>query len=141
MDIELLLLCLSRWRWLLAFPSVVDAAADMNIEALLEEQVGEHGMVMNAPGQIETHVAEIFGPGRFTVRARRFDLRPGTALDLCIGYDFNKEADRLRAHACQTNEMPLKLVGCPRCAAFSQLQNLAKDSERWRRWHVRVCNT
>ena len=29
-------------------------------------------------------------------------------------------------------DVPLLLVGSPRCAAFSQLQNLAKDSERWR---------
>ena len=48
-------------------------------------------------------------PGRFTVRARRFDLRPGTAMDLRTGYDINKEADRLRASACQTNEMPLPM--------------------------------
>ena len=113
-------------------PAVVDMAADTDIEALLEKQVGELGMLMTALGQTETHVAEIFGPGRFTVRARRFDLRPGTAMDLRTGYHFNKEADRLRARECQTNEMPLLLVGSPRCAAFSQLQNLAKDSERWR---------
>ena len=65
-------------------PSVVDAAADMNIEALLEEQVGELGMLMSAPRQNETHVAEIFSPGRFTVRARRLDLWPGT-MDLRTG--------------------------------------------------------
>ena len=98
--------------------------------------LGELGILMTALGQTETHVAEIFGPGRFTVRARRFDLRPGTAMDLRTGYDFNKEADRLRARECQTNELPLLLVGSPRCAAFSQLQNLAKDSERWRACQV-----
>ena len=57
-------------------PSVVDPVADMDIVALLEKQVGELGMLMTALGQTETHVAEIFGPGQFTVRARRFDLRP-----------------------------------------------------------------
>ena len=96
-------------------PSVVDAADDMNIEALLEDRWEGLGMLMNALGQIETHAAEIFVPGRFTVRARCFDLRPGTAMDLRTGYDFNKVADRLRARECQTNEMPLLLVGSPRC--------------------------
>ena len=56
-------------------PAVVDMAADKDIEALLEKQVGELGMLMPALGQTETHVAGILGPGRFTVRARRFDLR------------------------------------------------------------------
>ena len=82
-------------------------------------------MLMTALGQTEKHVDEIVGPGLFTVRVRRFDLRPGTAMDLRTGCDFNKEADRLRSRECQTNEMPLLLVG-------SQLQNLAKDSERSR---------
>ena len=113
-------------------PYVVDMAADMDIEALLEKQVEELGMLMTALGQTETHVAEIFSPGRFTVRARCFDLRSGTAMDLRTGYDFNREADRLRARESQKDEKPLLLVGSPRCAAFSQLQNLARDSERWR---------
>ena len=52
-------------------PTVVDMAAAMDIEALLEKQVEELGMLMAALGQTETHVAEIFSPGRFTVRARR----------------------------------------------------------------------
>ena len=101
-------------------PSVVDMAADMDIE---EKQVEELGMLMTALGQSETVVAAIFGPGWFTVRARRFHMRPGTVMDLRAGHDFNKETDRLRAREWQTNEMPLLLVGSPRCAAFSQLQN------------------
>ena len=40
-----------------------------------ERQVGELGMLMTALGLTETHVAEIFEPGRFTVRAPRFDSR------------------------------------------------------------------
>ena len=66
-------------------PAVEDMAADVGIEALLERQVEELGKLMTALGQTETHVAEIFGPRRFTVRARRFDLRPCTALDLRTG--------------------------------------------------------
>ena len=61
-------------------------------------------MLMAPLGQTETHVAEIFCPGRFTVRARRFDLRPCTAMDLRGGYDFNKEADRMRARECPIEE-------------------------------------
>ena len=131
-DTEQQLLSLCQWRCLLTLPAVVDMAGDMDIKALLEKQVGELGMLMTALGQTETHVAEISAPGRFTVGARRFDLRPGTAMDLRTGFDFNKEADRLRSRECQTNEMPLLLGRSPRCAAFSQLQNSAKDSERWR---------
>ena len=107
-------------------PAVVDMAGDMDIKALLEKQVGELGMLMTALGQTETHVAEISAPGRFTVGARRFDLRPGTAMDLRTGFDFNKEADRLRSRECQTNEMPLLLGRSPRCAAFFTVAELSE---------------
>ena len=82
-------------------------------------------MLMTALGQTETHVTEIFPVlGRFS--------RSDTAMDLRTGYDFNKEADRMRAHECLIEEKPLLLCGSPRCEAFSELQNLSKDSERWR---------
>ena len=67
---------------------------------LFEAQVEEFGMLLSALGETGAHIAEVFGPGRFTSRARRFDLRPGTAMDLRTGYDFNKESDRARAHDC-----------------------------------------
>ena len=38
----------------------------------------------------------------------------------------------MRARVCLIEEKPLLLVVSPRCAAFSQLQNLSRDSERWR---------
>ena len=78
-------------------------AADMDVDkavwAVFERHVVDLGMSMTALGQTETHLADIFGPGWFTVRTRRFDLRLSTAWDLRTGYDFNMEADRLRAHA------------------------------------------
>ena len=113
-------------------PAVVNMGDSMNIEALLERQFGELSVLVAALGQTETHVAEIFRPGRFTVRARRLDFRPGTAMDLRTGYDFNKEPDRMRARECLFEGKPLLLVGSPRCAEFSQLQNLSKDCDRWR---------
>ena len=113
-----------------------DMTADLDVDrpdkTSFERQVEELGMLMTALGQPETHVAEIFERGRFTVRAPRFDLRPSTALDLRTGYDVNKEADRLRVRECLKKEKPLLLVGSPRCAASSQLQSLASDSKRWR---------
>ena len=36
----------------------------MNIDSLLERQVGELSMLMAALGQTETHAARIFCPGR-----------------------------------------------------------------------------
>ena len=110
-------------------------AADMDVDkadwAVFERHVEDLGTLMTALGLTETHVAEISGAGRFTVRAHRFDLRPGTAWDLRTGYDFNLEADRLRARECQEEEKRPLLVGSLRSAAFSPLQNLARDSKRW----------
>ena len=94
-------------------PYVVDMAADMDIEALLEKQVEELGMLMTALCQTETHVAEIFSPGRFTVRARCFDLRSGTAMDLRTGYDFNSDKQgcvTMNSSACKRS---------PDCAQLS----------------------
>ena len=113
-------------------PQVFDVDVEKADWALFERQVGELGLLMTALGQAETHVAEIFGLGRFSVRARRFDSRPGKASHLRTGYDFNKEADILKAREFQKQEMPLLLVGSPRCAAFSQLENLARDPKKWR---------
>ena len=113
-------------------PAVEDMAADMDVEALLERQVEDLGMLMIALRQTETHVAD-FRTG--TVQLCGHDALtygPGTALNLRTGCDFNREADRLRARESQKEEKPLLLVGSPPCTAFSQLQNLARDSERWR---------
>ena len=94
--------------------------------------MGELGMLMTALGQTETLEAEFLEPGRFTARARRFDLRPGVALVLRTGFFYSKEADRLRARECLRKKKTLLLVASSRGISSSQLQIVARDSKRWR---------
>ena len=67
------------------------AGAEMDVAILgaLEAEVQCYGLS-------GAEVAEIFGPGRFTSVSSAFDLRPGHAMDLRSGYDFNNAADRKR---------------------------------------------
>ena len=39
-------------------------------------------------------IAEIYSPERVTAEAHKFGLRPGEALDLVTGWDFNRQAHR-----------------------------------------------
>ena len=103
------------------------AGAEMDVAILgaLEAEVQCYGLS-------SAEVAEIFGPGRFTSVSSAFDLRPGHAMDLRSGYDFNNAADRKRGELEFLDEQPLLLVGSPPCVAFSTMQNFAKDSQAWR---------
>lgn len=87
---------------------------------------------LTALGLDDVHIAEIFCPGRFTAQASLFGLIPGTAMDLRTGWDFNLPENRRRAEQCVKSERPALLVGSPKCAAFSILQNLNPDSPQWR---------
>ena len=80
--------------------------------------------LLEAFGDWKVGVSELYGPGRFTSRASAFDLEPGTAFDLRLGYDFTKEADRTRARATIELEKPLLVVGSPICAPFSNIQTI-----------------
>ena len=91
----------------------------MPVEASLERQLEELGILMIALGQTATHVAEVCGPGRFPVRARRFDLRPDTAWDL--------EGPRVPEGGEAT---PARWISTLR--SLFAAQNLARDSERVR---------
>ena len=53
-------------------------------------------------------------------------------MDLRTGWDFNMPENRRRAEHCVRSECPSLLVGSPKCAAFSILQNLNPDSPQWR---------
>ena len=96
---------------------------------------------LTALGLDDVHIAEIFCPGRFTAQASLFGLIPGTAMDLRTGWDFNLPENRRRAEQCVKSERPALLVGSPKRAAFSILQNLNPDSPQWRatlRWGHRA---
>ena len=80
-------------------------------------------------------VTEVFSPERVTLACRRFMLRPGSAMDLRTGFDFDKLSDRQRARAIIREECPWLLVGSPPCTPFSLLQrmNVSRhlDDEEW----------
>ena len=54
----------------------------------------------------------------------KFGLRAGEVMDLATGWDFRWKDDRERAWKYVSDNRPMLIVGSPRCAMFSKLQNL-----------------
>ena len=75
-------------------------------------------------------VCEVFSPPRVGKEATKFGMKPGDAMDLTTGWDFNLASHRAKAEAYVDKEKPLVLIGSPPCVAFSQLQSLIPDSDR-----------
>ena len=71
-------------------------------------------------------VSEIFSPVRVTGHCKIFGLKPGSAMDLATGWDFDRASDRARAAEVVMKEKPKLLIGSPPCTFFSQLQELNK---------------
>jgi hypothetical protein len=77
-------------------------------------------------------VMEVFSPGRFTRKTGAFDLRGGMALDLRTGWNLSEPEQVKKAWEIWEESRPVLLVMSPMCKAFSVLQNLSKDSEKYR---------
>ena len=75
-------------------------------------------------------VCEVFSPPRVGKEAVKFGMKPGDAMDLTTGWDFNIAEHRRSAEEYVDKERPLVLIGSPPCVAFSQLQTLIPDSDR-----------
>ena len=69
---------------------------------------------------------EMYSPPRITIHAGKHWPKPGEALDLITGYDFNKKEDKERAWDIIKRDEPMLVVGSPECKMFSALQNLTK---------------
>ena len=67
-------------------------------------------MLMTAVGLTETHVAQVFGQDDSLCGHDALTCS-SAALDLRTGYNFNREADRLRARECQKDEKLPLFVG------------------------------
>ena len=68
---------------------------------------------------------EVFSPPMVTIQASKFGLKPGEALDLITGYNFNKAEDRARAWEIIQRDQPALVIGSPECTMFSALHNLS----------------
>ena len=70
-------------------------------------------------------VVEIYSPPRVTAAASSWGLTPGGAMDLKTGWDFAREADKVKAREYVDRVKPALLIGSPECAKFSTLQRLS----------------
>ena len=84
--------------------------------------------VFLALSALQVDVSEIFCPGRFTSRATAFDLIPGVAYDLRCGKDLSKPSVVEEVWNDLQATKPWLVVGSPRCAPFSVLQAMQKDT-------------
>ena len=76
------------------------------------------------PNEQSPDVAELYSPKRVALIAEKLELRPGEAMDLTTGWDFNIERHRDAARRYLTKARPKLLIGSPMCTMFSTLQNL-----------------
>jgi len=74
-------------------------------------------------------LTEVYSPPRCTAACGKRGLRPGSALDLRTGWNFDYQQDRLAAKDLIEAEDPALLVLSPYCSPFSVLQNLSKDKQ------------
>ena len=90
-------------------------------------------------------VMEVFSPGRFTDKTGAFDLRPGLALDLRTGWNLSEPETVKKAWVTWRESQLMLLIMSPTCKAFSALQNLSKESEKYRATleesvaHLKLC--
>lgn len=82
---------------------------------------------LSALGEGEVHISELFGPGRFTSRASAFNLVPGMAYDLRVGFDLNVGRDRVRVMQKIKGEDRWLFVGSLKCSRSGT--SMALDSE------------
>ena len=100
-------------------------------------------------------VMEVYSPERVAKLCAKYDLKPGSSLDLTNGYDFDNAGDRQKAWETVTRDQPLLIVWSPPCTYFSILNELTKslhkDKPGWMkqfehnlakaRRHVKFCCT
>ena len=87
-------------------------------------------------GALRVDISEVFSPPRVTEMAGKFGLKPGDAMDLITGWNFDREDHRQQARELIQQRRPKLLIGSPDCTMFSQLQGLSGWNEhkasRWR---------
>ena len=69
-------------------------------------------------------VAEVYSPPRVTKRAHLHGLRPGFALDLTTGWDFNLAKHRSEALRLVREHRPALVLLSPPCTPFSPMRRL-----------------
>ena len=91
-------------------------------------------------------VAELFSPGTLNSRASAFGLKEGPVFDLRNGWDLNDSMQVRKMWAVLEETQPLVILGSPRCAAFTKMQDMNNtDTERYKRLlheglqHLKIC--
>jgi hypothetical protein len=69
-------------------------------------------------------VVELFSPGRLQELCAVVGLTPGGAFDLRTGWDFSDDEAQRKCWETLEKMKPSFILGSPKCAPFSQLQNL-----------------
>ena len=72
---------------------------------------------------------EVQSRPRLTRLAGRLGLRPGAALDLLTGWDFNRPEDRQEAYGLVERSRPALLMLSPHCAPYSVLRNRSANKQ------------
>ena len=79
--------------------------------------------------KLAVYVVEIYSRPRATVRAPKWGVRAGEAIDLTTGWDFTRAEDRQMASRYLDEQESMLLIGSPMCTMFCRLQNLSPWNE------------
>ena len=111
------------------------AAAAYQVEGLRTVSGGS-AAADRPKGARRVDISEVFSPPRVTEMAVKFGLKPGDAMDLITGWNFDREDHRQRARELIQQHRPKLLIGSPDCTMFSQLQKLSEwNDQTTSRWN------
>ena len=108
-----------RFNWLL--DDTTSSTTASPLVALTKAQTKQFAKDVENLG---VDVAEVYSPPRVTQRARMHGLRPGFALDLTTGWNFNRAQHRSEALRLVREHRPALLLLSPPCTPFSSMRQL-----------------
>ena len=69
---------------------------------------------------LSTDISEMFSPERVTAVCKDYGLKPGQAMDIKNGFDFDLSSDRDKAWESILRDKPMLVIGSPPCTFFSR---------------------
>ena len=93
------------------------------------------GGAVDSKGLGRVDITEVFSPVRVTEMAKRYQLKPGEAMDLMTGWDFDRKAHRDAAIELIRRTKPKLVIGSPDCTMYSSLQHMnSRSADRQKKW-------
>ena len=108
------------------------SASAILVESAEDHEINELAVTINSlmptVREGKADVVELFCPGRLQELSKVIGLVPGGAFDLRTGWDLSNPEEVAACWRILEKMKPTFILGSPKCAPFSQLQHLNKDT-------------